>query len=148
MHLFASSVCMDSWILVRQNEKSFQFLTFTAISDFAKRGATIDTPFCTYQRPESLFLMTILLLSIKKQHIIVSLREDFEQDQARTKAQTGPIEHMHPPKKCTYSPWVCTPLRHAQICPRASKRRTPPHKWRTQGRDKSPKLLDFHTSLN
>ncbi len=47
----------------------------------------IDTPFCTYQYPESPVPMTILLLPIKKKLWVVSLREDLEPTKLEPKAQ-------------------------------------------------------------
>jgi hypothetical protein len=61
MHFFCQwCEYVDSWIFVRKNGSLLSLLTFVAQSDSAKRGATIDTPFCTYQNLESPVPMTIL----------------------------------------------------------------------------------------
>ena len=105
MHLFASGVSV--WIPGSWLEKMkclFSLLTFIVIWNSAKRGATVNISFYTYQYLESLVPMTILsclskstLSSESKRRFGASLNSN-----QGPKAQTGPSKHMHPSKRCTH----------------------------------------------
>ena len=105
MHLFASGVSV--WIPGSWLEKMkclFSLLTFIVIWNSAKKGATVNISFYTYQYLESLVPMTILsclskstLSSEPERRFGASLNSN-----QGPKAQTGPSKHMHPSKRCTH----------------------------------------------
>ena len=116
MHLFASGMSVwipGSWL--EKMECLFSLLTFIVICNSAKRGATVNTSFYTYQYPKSLVPMMILSCLSK-----TTLRSEPERRFGESpnlnqgpKAQTGPSKHMHPSKRCMHPPWMCTPLQQA-----------------------------------